>query len=72
MMAENPISRRRTKYVDVRYHFIRKFVERNALSIQDTESSNQHGEILTKPLVELEAFASSRHRSFLPGYIYIV
>ena len=30
-VAENPISGRRTKHVDVRYHFIREMVERKVL-----------------------------------------
>ena len=61
-IAENPISGGRTKHIDVRYHFIRELVERKALNIQYTESSNQHADTVTKPL-GLEAFA--RHRSFL-------
>ena len=61
-IAENSISGGRTKHIDVRYHFIRELVERKVLNIQYTESSNQHADILTKPL-GLEAFA--RHRSFL-------
>ena len=61
-IAENPISGERTKHIDVRYHFIRELVERRVLNIQYTESSNQHVDILTKPL-EIEAFA--RHRSFV-------
>ena len=61
-IAENPISGGRTKHIDVRYHFIRELVEPKVLNIQYTDSSNQHTDILTKPL-GLEAFA--RHRSFL-------
>ena len=61
-IAENPIIGGRTKHIDVRYHFIRELAECKVLNIQYTESSNQHVDILTKPL-GLEAFA--RHRSFL-------
>ena len=61
-IAENPISGGWTKHIDVRHHFIRELVERKVLNIQYTESSNQHADILTKPL-GLEAFA--RHHSFL-------
>ena len=60
--AENPISGGRTEHIDVRYHFIRELVERKVLNIQYTEYSNQHADILTKPL-GLGAFA--RHRSFV-------
>ena len=49
-IAENPISGGRTKHIEVRYHFIRKVVERKVLIIQFTESSNHHVYILTKPL----------------------
>ena len=62
-IAEKPISEGRTKHIDMRYHFIRELVERKVLNIQYTESSNQHADILTKPL-GLEAFARY-HYSFL-------
>ena len=61
-IAENPISGGRTKHIDVRYHYIRELLKRKVLNIQYMESSNQHADILTKPL-GLEAFA--RHRSYL-------
>ena len=49
-IAENSISGGRTEHIDVRYHFIRELVERKVLNMQYTESSNQHADILTKPL----------------------
>ena len=61
-MAENPVSGGRTKHIDVRHHFIRELVDRRVLTIQFTESSGQHADILTKPL-GLEAFI--KHRAFL-------
>ena len=64
-ITENPISGGRTKHIDVCYHFIRELVEPKVLNIQYTDSSNQHTDILTKPL-GLEAFA--RHRSFLMNF----
>ena len=39
-IAENSISGRRTKHIDVRYHFIMELVELKVLNIQYTESSN--------------------------------
>ena len=60
--AETPISGGRTTHIVVRYHFIKELVERKVLNIQYTESSNQHADILTKPLT-LEVFAG--HCSFL-------
>ena len=62
-IAENPISGGRTKHiVDVLHYFIRELVERKVLSVQFTESSSQHADILTKAL-GLEAFV--KHRAFL-------
>ena len=62
-IEENSTSGERMKHIDVRYHFIRELVERRVLTIQYTESSNQHADILTKPLgLLIEAFA--RYRSF--------
>ena len=61
-IAENLISGGRTKHIGVRFHFIRELVEPKVLNIHYTKSSNQHADILTKPL-GLEAFA--RHGVFL-------
>ena len=61
-MAEDPISGGQTKHIVVRNHLIGEWVEHKVLSTQYTESSDQHADILTKPL-GLKAFA--RHLSFL-------
>ena len=55
-IAENPISGGWAKHIDVRYDFIRLLVECKIFNIQYTEPSNQHADILTKPL-GLEVFA---------------
>ena len=61
-IAENPISGGRTKHIDDRHDFNRELVERKVLSVQFTESSSQHADILTKPL-GLEAFV--KYRAFI-------
>ena len=63
-IAENPISERRTKHIDVLYHFIRELVERKVLNIQYTESSNQHAANMTKPVGQ-EAFARHHYSFFM-------
>ena len=60
--VEDPISGGKTKLIVVRNRLIGEWVERKVLSTQHTESSNQHADILTKPL-GLKACA--RHLSFL-------
>ena len=61
-MAENPMSGEQTKNIEVRHHFINELEESRAISVQLTESSSQHADILTKSL-GLEAFL--KHRAFL-------
>ena len=41
VMAENPISRGRTKYIKVRYHFTRELVERKVIASKFAESRDQ-------------------------------
>ena len=65
-IGENPIGGGRTKHIDVRHHFVRELVERRDFSVQFTESSSQHADMLTKPL-GLEAFV--KHRAFLPCFL---
>ena len=61
-MAENDMSWEQTKNIEVRHHIIKELVGRGVLSVQFTESSRQHADILTKPL-GLEAFF--KHRALL-------
>ena len=61
-MAENDMSLEQTKNIEVRHHIIMKLVGRGVLSVQFTESSIQHADILTKTL-RLESFF--KHRALL-------
>lgn len=48
----------RTKHVNVRYHFIKDYIERNIITIEYCETENMIADILTKPLnrVKFEKF----------------
>ena len=58
-MVENHMSWEQTKNIEVRHHIIKELVGRGVLSVQFTESSRQHADILTK-LLGLEAFYKRR------------
>lgn len=49
-LAINPAHDRRLKHVDIRYHFIREFVEDNRVEIVYISTDDMIADILTKPL----------------------
>ncbi|XP_074326578.1 secreted RxLR effector protein 161-like [Apium graveolens] len=49
-LAKNPVFHRRSKHIDVRYHFIRKCVEQGLIVIKHINTSEQRADILTKAL----------------------
>uniref|UniRef100_A0A5S6QU80 Reverse transcriptase Ty1/copia-type domain-containing protein n=1 Tax=Trichuris muris TaxID=70415 RepID=A0A5S6QU80_TRIMR len=49
-LAKNPQFHRRTKHIDVRYHFVRAEQENNTICIHYTPSENQPADMLTKGL----------------------
>ena len=51
-MAENLLSSGRSKYIDVRLHFIREVVEKKELKVVHAASEWRHTDILTKALHE--------------------
>ncbi|UYV81527.1 hypothetical protein LAZ67_20001435, partial [Cordylochernes scorpioides] len=48
--VENPVFHKRTKHIDVRYHFIRSKHEEGELKVHHVCSSEQLADIMTKPL----------------------
>lgn len=59
-LAINPAHDRRLKYVDIRYHFIREYMESKRVSIVYISTNDMIADILTKPLgrVKFEHFRS--------------
>ena len=49
-ISKNPVQHSRTKHIDIRHHFIRELVERNALTLEYVETANQLADIFTKSL----------------------
>ncbi|UYV72725.1 hypothetical protein LAZ67_10000411, partial [Cordylochernes scorpioides] len=49
-LVENPVFHKRTKLIDVRYHFIRSKHEEDELKVHHVCSSEQLADIMTKPL----------------------
>ena len=49
-ISKNPIQQSRMKHIDIRHHFIRDLVERNALTLEYVETTNQLADIFTKSI----------------------
>jgi hypothetical protein len=49
-MSENPIAHKRTKHIDIRWHFIRETVERKEIKLAYIPTTEQAADLLTKPL----------------------
>ena len=49
-LVKNPEFHKRTKHIDVRYHFIREKFEENLFRLQYVETEEQYADIFTKPL----------------------
>jgi hypothetical protein len=59
--VKNPLFYQRTRHINVRYNFIKDYQEKNQISMQYVESSNQLSDIFTKPL-PAPAFTDIRGR----------
>ena len=55
-ITKNPVQHSRTKYIEVRYHFIRDHVEKGHITLSFISTENQLADIFTKPL-SLDRFA---------------
>jgi hypothetical protein len=49
-LSKNPTSYKRTKHIDIKYHYIREQVQSKQLVLQYISSNNQLADILTKAL----------------------
>ncbi|EWM20025.1 putative polyprotein [Nannochloropsis gaditana] len=64
-MGNNPITHKRTKHIDVRYHFVREKVESKEVELVYIPTQHQLADILTKPLSNIR-LAMIRNR--MMGY----
>jgi hypothetical protein len=51
-MVDNPVEHRRTKHIDIRYHFLRDHQQKGDIEIAYVNTHNQLADIFTKPLDE--------------------
>ncbi|KAH8307497.1 hypothetical protein KR044_008578 [Drosophila immigrans] len=49
-IANNPSCHKRTKHIDIKYHFVRERVESNEICLEYISSDNQIADVFTKPL----------------------
>jgi len=49
-MTNNPVGHKRTKHIDIRYHFVREQVLKGTLQIKYCSTKNMLADLFTKPL----------------------
>ena len=50
-IAKNPILNRKTKHIEIYYHFIRERVERKEINLEYVPSNENLADMFTKPLI---------------------
>ncbi|GKA89788.1 hypothetical protein Tco_0811600 [Tanacetum coccineum] len=53
-LVRNPVFHRRSKHIDIRYHFIRECVENGHINVEHVSGELQRADILTKALPRLK------------------
>lgn len=49
-LLKNPVVHRRTKYIDIKFHYTRKLIKDGIIRVQHVKSSEQLADVLTKSL----------------------
>jgi hypothetical protein len=49
-LSKNPILHSKAKHIEIKYHFLRDYVQKGFLSLQFTNTDHQWADISTKPL----------------------
>lgn len=49
-IANNPTSHKRSKHIDIKYHFSTELIEKNVIKLKNVPTGNQLADVLTKPL----------------------
>lgn len=58
-LAANPVTHKRSKHIDVRYHFVREVVAKGDIELQYMPTDSMVADVLTK------ALASPKHNQFV-------
>lgn len=58
-LSKNPVMHRRTKHIDVRYHYLRELVEKEVIQLEFCGTKQQMADVMTKPIKE-ETFKEVR------------
>ena len=69
-LARNPITHSRSKYIDIRHHFVRDLVEREVIQLRYIPTDQNIADILTEPLAAPSSI-SSDVTSFVNQYSII-
>src|ERR1044072_8962562 len=51
-LSKNPILHSKAKHIEIKYHFLRDYVQKGILSLHFIDSDHQWADIFTKPLAE--------------------
>ena len=52
-MSKNPIQHKRTKHIDIRYHFVREAVARGDIRLSYVQTQDQIADLLTKSVPKM-------------------
>ena len=58
---KNPIVNKRSKHIDIKYHFIREKYNDNTIDIVHVESSKNIADMMTKPVTALKLREFKQH-----------
>lgn len=58
-LAKNPSFYKRSKHIDIRYHFVRERIQEGQIMLEYVPSEEQAADILTKPILRIQ-FAKLR------------
>jgi hypothetical protein len=64
-LSENPVHHRRTKHIDIKFHYIRELIARGEIQLEYIPTEKQLADLLTKPLQRLRIIIL---RDIIMGY----
>ena len=64
-LSKNPIMHLRTKYIEIKHHFLRDHVQKGDCVLEFVDTKNQLADIFTKPLPKETCFAIRRELGLL-------